>query len=184
MLTAKRLELCRYPRSPVKVRDWDNPLHKNVRRVLYGFVMSPLSHLTPSQGCADTFKGSNTPGSPRLALHPTVMWYQVITTPHLHRNSLHRKLSESFPRTRAKLMIEPLSNSPMNGLSASMKQTARIYFFRSFFEHTLLTVEDFPSTFPFRFTKKQNRETTHFKDRERFRWHHIWCHRATISAHS
>lgn len=146
--------------------------------------MSPLSHLTPSQGCADTFKGSNTPGSPRLALHPTVMWYQVITTPHLHRNSLHRKLSESFPRTRAKLMIEPLSNSPMNGFSASMKQTARIYFFRSFFEHTLLTVERISPAHFLLGLQKNKTERQHISKTERFRWHHIWCHRATISAHS
>lgn len=82
-------------------------LHESVGIVVYGFVVSPLSRFfTLSQGGVDTFKRFER--SP-VTLHPTVMWYQVITTPHLHRNSISdTKLPGSIPRTRAKLKIEPL----------------------------------------------------------------------------
>lgn len=114
-------------------------LHESVGIVVYGFVVSPLSRfLTLSQGGADTFKRFER--SP-VTLHPTVMWYQVITTPHLHRNSItDTKLPGSIPRTRAKLKIEPLWNSPTNGLSASRKPTA-VYL------NTAHSREEFPSIF-------------------------------------
>ena len=122
-------------------------LHESVGIVVYGFVVSPLSRflfffffffLTLSQGGVDTFKRFER--SP-VTLHPTVMWYQVITTPHLHRNSItDTKLPGSIPRTRAKLKIEPLWNSPANGLSASRKPTA-VYL------NTAHSREEFPSIF-------------------------------------
>lgn len=111
-------------------------------------------------------------------LHPTVMWYQVITTQHLHRNSTHSNLS--------KLTIEPLSNSPMNGLSASMKQTAHISFlFFCFLLNTHCSQwRGFPQHISFEgYKNKQNKQTTHLKDRKRFHWHHIWRHKDSIEAH-
>lgn len=66
--------------------------------------------------------------------HPTVMWFQVITTLHLHRN-----LHKSLPGPKQE----------------SNKWLKCLIFFFSFFFYTLLTVEYFSRTFPFRVTKKQ-----------------------------
>lgn len=70
MIIAMRLQLLQtdiyIPKQPCVDRF---QLHgcEHVVIVLYGFVISPLSPLTQSQGCADTFKGSNT-GQSSLAL--------------------------------------------------------------------------------------------------------------------
>lgn len=106
-----------------------------------------LSPLTLSQGCADTFRGLNALQSisPWLALHPKqwrgTRWSQLHTCIGIQ---LHAKLSGSIPWTRAKLKIEPLWNSPTNGLSASTKPTA-VYL--NTLTHTAHSREEFPSTF-------------------------------------